>query len=370
MKPEIGQNIKKIRELRGFEQKDLAKALKLARQSVSDIELGKREVKALEFYEIARFLRVSPASLLGQDTVELESPMSVLWRHKPTQDEKLDESKFIAKCEDYCSIEQLVFGSNSTPKIVNNLPNIPIDLRRFRCEDAYELAESFRREMSLGDFPASQLINVLEEFYNVKFIIDDECNASAASSRSHKGLFTLINGKNVESRQHFSIAHELFHLLTWNEELLLLVKNSEKLHKKNEQLADAFAAGLLIPQEKLRAEIARICGKNSITSADVMVLAEQFRVSGLALLYRARNLELISQNRLEEIKHQLPAIPPLSASAPLLEHRLKSKFVRLVYLAYERVQISRAKAAKLLGVDLSDLSDRFREYDLIEMHGH
>ncbi len=67
----------------------------------------------------------------------------------------------------------------------------------------------------------------------------------------HKGLFTLINGKNVESRQHFSIAHELFHLLTWNEELVLLVKGDEKLHKKNEQLADAFAAGLSNSSRKI-----------------------------------------------------------------------------------------------------------------------
>lgn len=369
MEPKIGQNIKKARVLRRFEQKDLAEAIGLVRQSISDIELGKREVKALELYAIARFLGVSPASLLGQGDMDSEKAVFVLWRQKPAQDERIAEAKFVAKCEDHCWIEQLVCGSNAGHKIVNNLPNISIDLNQFSCEDAYELAESFRRETSLGDFPASQLINVLEEFYNVKFIIDDDCDASAASSRSHKGLFTLINGKNVESRQHFSIAHELFHLLTWNEELVLLVKGDEKLHKKNEQLADAFAAGLLIPQEKLRAEIARICGKSSITSADVMALAEQFRVSGLAMLYRARNLDLISKNQLEEIKSQLPVTPLFFPSAPLA-YRLRSKFVRLVYLAYERVQISRAKAAKLLGVDLSDLTDYFRQHDLIEIHAH
>ncbi len=87
------------------------------------------------------------------------------------------------------------------------------------------------------------------------------------------------------------------------------------------------------------------------------------------MLYRARNLDLISKNQLEEIKSQLPVTPLSYPSAPLA-YRLRSKFVRLVYLAYERVQISRAKAAKLLGVDLSDLTDYFRQHDLIEIHAH
>ncbi len=368
MKPKIGQNIKKARELRGFEQKDLAEAIGLVRQSISDIELGKREVKALELYAIARFLHVSPASILDQDSSESEEAISVLWRQKPTRNEKASESKFVAKCEEYCWIEQLVFGSNAVPKIASSLPNVSIDLNQFTCNHAYDLAESIRREMSLGDFPASQLMNVLEEFYDVKFIVDDECEASAASSRSHKGSFTLINGKNVEPRQHFSVAHELFHLITWSDKLLHLVKNDKNLHKKNEQLADAFAAGLLIPQEKLRAEMAQICAEKNLTAADIFVLAEQFRVSSLAMLYRIWNLKLINKIRFEEIKNQLPVNSLSISSAPLV-HRLRSKFVRLVYLAYERAQISRAKAAKLLGVDLSDLSDHFQEYDLMEMHG-
>ncbi len=368
MKLKIGQSIKKARELRGLEQKDLAEAMGLARQSISDIELGKRELKALELYAIARILCVSPDNLLGQDNMQIEENLSVLWRQKPTHNEKAAVLKFAAKCEDYCWIEQLVCGSNNQTKIVKNLPNIPLNIEHFTFENAYGLAERVRSEMSLGDFPASQLINVLEDFYNVKFIVDDKCEASAASSRSSKGLFTLINGKNIEPRQHFSIAHELFHLLTWDDELLLTVKKDDKLHSKNEQLADAFAAGLLIPQEKLRAEISRICGKNIITSVDVMALAEQFRVSGLAMLNRIYHLKLLPKSQFEEMKTQLPG-RTLRKDVISLVHRLRSKFVQLVYLAYERTQISRAKAAKLLGVDLSDLSDLFLEYELLEIHG-
>lgn len=329
---------------------------------MSDIEQGKREVKAWELYEIANFLRVDMDVLMGSK--ESQEQPYVLWRQKPAQNEKLFEARFLNECDNYLWVEEIISNTKMpSTAILEELPRKKIDLGNFTLEHAYQLAESIRQCMSLGDFPTAQLLGVLEDRYGIKFIVENnEIEASAACSRSKKGCFILINGRNVQERQYFSIAHELFHLITWDQEMLKLVDSNQEHHEKNEQLANAFAAGLLIPKEKLEIEVAKICANKFISPSEVIALAEQFKVSKEAMLYRIRNVGLISHKQLNELKERLQAIPNPKVSSQTIAHSLRSKYVRLVYLGLEHVKISRAKAAKLFNVDLCDLSDLFNEY--------
>lgn len=369
MKTDIGQRIKAERERKKISQERLAIALGWNHhQIVSDVEQGKREVKAWELYEIAKFLYVDMDVLMGSK--ESQQQPYVLWRQKPSQNEKILEARFTNECDNYLWVEEVISNARlPSTAVLEELPRKKIDLANFTLEHAYQLAERIRRCMALGDFPTAQLLGVLEDRYDIKFIIDnDEMEPSAACSRSKKGCFILINGCNVEGRQYFSVAHELFHLITWDEEMLKLVDGNQEYHEKNEQLANAFAAGLLIPKEKLEIEASKICTNKSIGPSDVIALAEQFQVSKEAMLYRMRNVNLISQKQLNEIKERLQAIVNLKTSSQTMAHSLRGKYVRLVYIGLEHVKISRAKAAKLLNVDLCDLSDLFNEYGFAEVN--
>jgi Zn-dependent peptidase ImmA (M78 family)/transcriptional regulator with XRE-family HTH domain len=363
---DIGQRIRSERERKKVSQEKLAKALGWNHhQIVSEMEQGKREIKAWELYEIAKFLQVNLAVLIGNEE-PLAQPY-VLWRQKPSQDQKLLEARFINECDNYLWVEQAVSSADQPTIAFEELPRKKIDFLKFTLDHAYRLAESVRQLMALGDFPAAQLLGVLEDRYGVKFIVDPHhMPSSAVCSRSDRGCFILINGRNSESRQYFSIAHELFHLITWDQEMLELIEENISYHEKNEQLANAFAAGLLIPKEKLQTEAARICGPHSMTAPDVVALAEQFQTSKDAMLYRMVNVNLISNKQFKEIKERLQQAPRSKESHPTVTHFLRSKYVRLVYLAYAHVKISRAKAAKLLHVDLCDLSDLFNEYGFVE----
>jgi|GEM_PF-6346482 len=93
MKTDIGQRIKAERERKKISQEKLAIALGWNHhQIVSEVEQGKREVKAWELYEIAKFLHVDIDLLMGSQ--ELQEQPYVLWRQKPTQDEKILEARF------------------------------------------------------------------------------------------------------------------------------------------------------------------------------------------------------------------------------------------------------------------------------------
>lgn len=368
MKAEIGQRIKIQRERRKVSQERLAEALGWKHhQIVGQVEKGEREVKAWELYEIAQFLHVDLNVLLGQK--ESNQLPYVLWRQKPAQDEKLLEAKFLKQCDNYSWIEHLVSGSGESSTFVSEeLPKIRIDLQNFSLEQAYHLAENARQTMGLGDFPANHLISILEGRYGVRFIIDDEIESSAACSRFPKNCYILINGKNVEVRQYFSVAHELFHLLTWDEEVLQSVEKDLRMHKHNERLANAFAAGFLIPKESLQTELRRICAERDIGIPEIVALAEQFQVSQEAMLYRLLNSKLITEVQLNEMKNRIPHLFLPRTSQQAISRVLKSKYVRLVYLAYEHMKISRAKAAKLLNTDLSELSDLFNEFGFVEFN--
>lgn len=367
MKTNIGQRIRTARERRNVLQTQLAEALGWKNaQTVSDIEHGKRELKAWELFKIARFLHIEPTLLISQDDTRDEIPM-VLWREKPVKDEKLLAAKFISQCETYTWLESLVFNTENGPLKLDDLPKVKIDLDFFEPSHAYQLAEKIRSNFVLGDFPASQLINVLEERYNIKFIIDNSTDVTAACTRSDNRSFILLNGNNPSTRLFFSIAHELFHLITWDKDLLKLVENNTKYHKKNESLANAFAGGLLIPREKIISEISKF--NNPIKLPELIVLSEQFQVSREAFLYRLLNIGIISEAELKEMIKQLPQ---LSKSRTLqgetLVESLKNGFVRLIYLAYEHGKISRARAAKLLNVDLYNLSESFNNFGFIEVN--
>jgi Zn-dependent peptidase ImmA (M78 family)/transcriptional regulator with XRE-family HTH domain len=370
MSEKIGQRIRIEREIKGISLDILAKDLEWDIRDLMAIEEGEREIEPWELNEISKYLQVDVDMLMG-NAESLESPY-VLWREKPLQNKKLLEARFLNECDNYLWIEQVVSSSQEHASLVfEELPKRKINLSKFHLSDAYQFAEDIRKSLVLGDFPATQLLAVLEDRYGVKFIVDnDEIQSSAACSRSEKGCFIFINGHHPEPRQYFSIAHELFHLITWDEEMLESVEANPNMHDKNEKLANAFAAGLLIPQEKVRIEIGRICPDRSITASDVIALAEQFQVSKDAMLYRIKNINLITSKEDNDIRSLLQgiSIPKIYGSSPTMTQYLKSKFVRLVYLACEHVKISRSKAAKLLKVDLCDLSDLFNNYGFVEVN--
>ena len=64
---EIGQNIRKIRELKGFSQEFMSKKLDISQRQYSRIENGETEVTVTRLQDISTLLDVTPQQLLGFD---------------------------------------------------------------------------------------------------------------------------------------------------------------------------------------------------------------------------------------------------------------------------------------------------------------
>ena len=79
---EIGQRISNLRKSKGYSQNDLAKMLDISRPSLTQIELGKRNLSVIEIKKIADILSISIDKLLSSDFSLIELKIDI---------EKVDE---------------------------------------------------------------------------------------------------------------------------------------------------------------------------------------------------------------------------------------------------------------------------------------
>jgi Zn-dependent peptidase ImmA (M78 family) len=107
--------------------------------------------------------------------------------------------------------------------------------------------------------------------------------------------FILINSDHRLSKQHFTIAHELYHLFI-QEKFELEVTNAGKFDKKNkiEYEADCFAAYLLMPEDCLLSLIPKEeLVKNKISLFTIVKAEQYFACSRKSLLFRLDAMGLI-----------------------------------------------------------------------------
>jgi len=366
MKDIIGRRIKEERTRQNLTQEELITKAQLGweRQTLGQIEKGDRELKAWELAKIAKVLHVElPVFFPETTTPAVPLRPVVLWREKPENHERL-EAEFISLCKDFKFVETLN-SVDSSRFIV--LPRKKIDLNTFTYNDAYSLAEEVRGQLGVGDYPATSLVKILEEKYGIKFFFNElGGNGSAAASASEYGLCILISSSEQAWRQHFSIAHELFHIITWDDALIEQIKDDQTLRSLNEKLANAFAAGLLVPTESLRREIRSLAKSNA---AGIVSIARQFEVSLEALLWRMASFHIIRRDDVQKAL-QDPGLRSLDYASRMESqspYYLSNRFVRLAYLACENGEISRARLAKMLNQSLSALADYLKNFGLAEV---
>ena len=126
--------------------------------------------------------------------------------------------------------------------------------RRSSFEDAMRAGERFVADFGLGCVPASQLADIIErELGILVLMVDAPRGISGAACRLPDLDAVLIARHEVVGRRHFDLAHELFHILTWD---AMPPEHSEEANEiggnRVEQLANNFAAAVLMPAETLK----------------------------------------------------------------------------------------------------------------------
>lgn len=177
-------------------------------------------------------------------------------------------------------------------------------------------------------------------------------------------LFMLVNTSSNYSRQRFTACHELYHLL-YQENFTVSYDTEMEGDCKDmeEQSADYFARCLLLPKEGVVALIPKAeCKKDSIALATILMLEQNFRCSRSCLLYRLKEMELISNSvydvyQRDIIKNAAEYGYSTSLYKPTYSKELVGDYNVKARQLYDGGMISQAKYFSLLndmGIDLGE----------------
>ncbi|MBN8703352.1 MAG: ImmA/IrrE family metallo-endopeptidase [Bacteroidetes bacterium] len=127
-------------------------------------------------------------------------------------------------------------------------------------------------------------------------------NFSGMAIKHSDYKFIIINSNHRVSKQHFTIAHEFYHLFV-QKDFVYEVSNAGNFDKKNkvEYEADWFAAYLLMPEECLLSLIPKDeLSKNKIELTTIIKIEQYFACSRRALLIRLDAMGLIDFDKYEK----------------------------------------------------------------------
>lgn len=318
--------------------------------SVCEFESGKREPSLSQLQALARVYRRSIAFFFSEGPLPQEV---VLWREQPSEAAGEIEAQFLRLCEQYHNLEMWI-----DDPLPIRLPQAEGDVERFDYTQAEILAKRVRDELQLGDHPGQGLLRVLEEVCGVKvFHLKFEPTGTAASAVSGTfGAAVLLNSANARWRRNFDLAHELFHLLTWD---LFRPSNGQnaagrEAPKPEEKLAQCFACNLLMPGDAVRITIDGRTTDGKITFESLYDVAREFDVSIDALLWRMHFLCGRGSDAADQTKRD---IERAKALAGLLEERdgdepevYPARYRALAMKALRRGEISTGRFAEYLDI--------------------
>lgn len=358
----VGLRVKHARERLRLNQEQVSAALGFNdRQTLSDIENGKRALKAEELLKLS--------DVLDEDVEFFIDPFSVVgeaqysWRASTTLPE-IELDRLEATANSWVGMLRWLRSQDAAE-------HSPLGFTlRLDGTSSYEAAqyaaEQLARKHQLGQVPALKLSQFIEKDLDIPVLFVDTgptlqqgAISSAACHLPEMGVI-LVNRRESAARRNFDLAHELFHSLTW-ERMRPDHRESNSVEarqrtRRTEQLADNFAAALLMPRVSLDALLGE---GRSMDAAKLFEVANQLQVSATALGWRLRSLGRIdeatqlalSQYRRVDAIEELPGL-------------FSRSFVEQLHVALDKGRLSARKAAKTLGFSLHELTELFTAYRL------
>jgi len=357
----LGLRIRAAREACGLTQKTLASSLGFAdRQTLSTIETGERRVQAAELVRFSQELNKPIEWFIDPFVIAGEASFS--WRVSPkVSNETLDdfESRIGQFVGLYRFLKVALHGPSNPLTQVLRMPAYPT------FEDAWAWGELLVQQMDLGLIPSQHLIERIESKLDLPILfIDAETNSSpdgisGAMCRLPDLGAIVINRQESLVRRYFDVAHELFHALTWDKMPPERREDPDAKppvrSRRIEQLADNFAAAVLMPKSSLT----KLIDPARFNDAEHLCeVARELQVSTGALAYRLFNAKMIDEPTRSELCEQ--KLAKVQTEPPRL---LSESFVLLLHDGIARGHVSARKAAKALSMTLEELSLLMRDYN-------
>jgi Zn-dependent peptidase ImmA (M78 family)/DNA-binding XRE family transcriptional regulator len=351
----IGTRLRALREERKLSQDDLARLFGFKdRQTVSAIETGERRVSAEELLVAVEKLGASldyftnPFLLIGEGKFS--------WRQSNVALERLNAFERVAGR--WVAANRTLAAQVGVP--ASYLRQALKLTSKSSFEEAMAAGERFATDFELGSVPTTRLPEAMERRLGILVLMVDAIEGiSGAACRLPDLDAVLINRHEVAGRRHFDLAHELFHILTWDTMPPEHVEDAAERSKiRVEQLANNFASAVLMPTAVLD-QLGPVKGETVPWLNDT---AEALQVTATALKWRLVALGRLDageankipdaalRNNGRDVAGREP--PPLYSKA----------FMEVIALAIDEGHMSARKAADLLDMTIDDLTNLCATY--------
>jgi Zn-dependent peptidase ImmA (M78 family)/transcriptional regulator with XRE-family HTH domain len=361
--PDLGRRIAYARERVGLNQEQLAEKLGIRdRQTIQAIEAGQRRV-AIE--EMIRLISITGQPLdFFTDPFRLVGEGSFTFRASESDESALEQfqeraGRWIALWTHFAA---------KGKKTLNPLRfRLAID-KRSSFEEAQLAGEALGKLWKLGDVPAENLAAAAEEELVMLILYTDMPEGiSGAACQLQAGDAILINRQEYDGRRNFDLAHEIFHVLTWQALPPPRVDQTEPRgykDKRIEQLAENFASALLMPSMIVQHHW-EARPKNTDIHDWLKAAARHFRVTAKALKWRLFCLDLLKKSDLNDIDDERLVLSTANRTgrckAPAAFSR---RFIEKMGWAVDRGDLSVRRLASLLEVTVGELTELFTAHGL------
>lgn len=334
----IGENLKRIRLLKSLSLKEAGKLLNMSATAIQKYENGDiipNSEKIIEFANAYNIKAIEILKYYDKPTLKFTS----FRKKKRLVGQKLDLLKELIsnKISDYLNVIEL-----------NNIENDFIKIKKFKCnslEDAENISYIFRNNIDYSlKQPLSDLINILENLGVLIVFINNENNKfddfdGLTEIVNNIPIIVLLEDKIDGARQRFTLAHELGHLL--------LDVNS---NLDEDKICDRFASALLMPKEAVINEFGNY--RKRISFFELKAFMEEYKVSYNAIIYRLKDLNIISDYTYRELYINLNKLK--LNKKDILKPERSFQYEKLVHKLEINEIISLNRACELLGVTLNE----------------
>lgn len=347
MKEIFAHRFKTARNVSGYSQKALADRLEITKQSISKYEKGLMLPDSTVLLKMADIFEYKPDYFFRPLTVKLEN---VEFRKRSSlKGKKLSvvKAQVIDTLERYLELEELL-------NISNFFKNPIVDISINNTSDVEKASRKLLSSWKLGDNPLPNILEMIEN-NGIKVI-------EVAVDNKFDGLSTWVNdsipvivvNKNTDKvRKRFNVLHELGHLL--------LQIPTEASHNTKEDYCNRFAGAMLIPEYVLIGELG---GKrNHISLNELIEIKEYYGISIAALVYRAKDLKVISDSFAKRFWKRRSIDENLKLEIGFGRYQGKEssgRFGQLLYRAIAQEIISLSKAAYLANTELKTIRENLQ----------
>lgn len=363
-----GEHIKNARLFRGLSLSDLSEKTNITKQALSLYENESIRPEINKLLEIANALQFPVDYFMCNDifSVKTESTYfrSLMSTSKISRTSQSIRVEFIAKLYEIL-IDYVDFPGRNFPTITfQGRTKAGIEEEKIETLEIERIASQCRKYWGVGNEPINDLQKLIESKGIIVTSLDTkERDIDAFSQRTIIGNYSVyiivLNSCKNYVRSRFDLAHELGHILLhpWSENIDELSKQE---FKERESQANKFAGAFLLPKETFGNDVSHYPAK-----LDYYIhLKNKWNVSIQAMIYRAHQLEIISNSQYQYLMRQIskrgwrvtePNDAPYVMSKTLLQEAIELLFTSGEMTPALFMSVLKDKGLHLRHEDIEDL---------------